>query len=231
MRLLQHVLSPRMGLWSGRTGPVARSCGENAQTHGSRGGWGGPSATSETRLTDCNAGSCSDGRDERDPLCARTAGRERPPENGPGLRKRAFQGGRSSDHSLQEGCAAAGLPRCSTRASAGSRTAIQIQCLVSIETPVAARSIVTVTNAGNVAVVAHHNSTVVSIEPTVIQQMRGEIDVRSLLLGPDHLCSVPPRQRLRKWRSRPVSERTPKRTSVSGRKRWRARRWKLRLSS
>lgn len=33
----------------------------------------------------------------------RRAGRERPPENGPRLRKRAFRGGRSRDLSLQEG--------------------------------------------------------------------------------------------------------------------------------
>ena len=63
----------------------SRCCGENAPAHGLRGGWGGPSAANETGLTDCTAVSYSDGRDERDPLSAASAGRERPPRKRPSL--------------------------------------------------------------------------------------------------------------------------------------------------
>lgn len=93
------------GGWTGQA-PVARPCGENAQTHGSWGVWGGPSATNATGLTDCRSGSCSNGRDEWDPLSARPAGRERPPRKLPWLAQPAFRRGRSRDHSLQEGRAA-----------------------------------------------------------------------------------------------------------------------------
>ena len=95
---------PEWGCGRAGQSPVVRSCGENAQTHGFRGGWGGPSATHETGLTDCTAGSYLDVRDGWDPFSARPAGRERPPpKNGPRSRKRAIRGGRSRDLSLQEG--------------------------------------------------------------------------------------------------------------------------------
>ena len=97
IQCLHHVFSPRWGCGPAGARAVSRSCGENAQTHGSRGGWGGPSATYETGVTDCTAGSCSSGRDEWDPLSARPAGRERPPRNWPsraqtGLSERSLPG-------------------------------------------------------------------------------------------------------------------------------------------
>ena len=60
---------------------------------------------------------------------------------------------------------------------------------------------------GDVAVVAHHDAAVVGIEPTVIQQMHREIDIRALLLGPDHLNRALVSHRLRQRGTDPcVSE-------------------------
>ena len=59
---------------------------------------------------------------------------------------------------------------------------------------------------GDVAIVTHHDTAVIGIEPTVIQQMHGEIDVRALFLGPDHFDRAPVSPRLRQWRAHPVSQ-------------------------
>ena len=40
---------------------------------------------------------------------------------------------------------------------------------------------------GDVAVVADHHRAVVGVEPAVVEQVYGQIDVRALLLGADHL--------------------------------------------
>ena len=46
---------------------------------------------------------------------------------------------------------------------------------------------------GNIAVVADHYRAVVGIQPTVVQEMHGEIDVRAFFLGLDYLnCALIP---------------------------------------
>ena len=97
----------RMGLWSG--GSPDRFPMLQGKCPGARSlarGWEGPSAASETRLTDCMAGSYSNGRDEWDTLSAAPTGRERSPRKRPWLVQPAFRRGRSRDLSLQEGRAA-----------------------------------------------------------------------------------------------------------------------------
>ena len=62
---------------------------------------------------------------------------------------------------------------------------------------------------GDVAVVAHHDAAIVGIEPTVIQQMHREIDIRAFLLGPDHLNRALVSHRLRQRGTDPVSQKMP----------------------
>ena len=62
---------------------------------------------------------------------------------------------------------------------------------------------------GEVAVVAHHHPAPVCIEPAVVQEMHGEIDVGSLLLCLDHLRRPSAPQRLRQRYSDPVPEKVP----------------------
>ena len=62
---------------------------------------------------------------------------------------------------------------------------------------------------GEVAVVTHHHSAVVSIEPAIVYEMHGEIDVGTLLLGPDHLHRAPFPHLLRKWRAYSVPHKMP----------------------
>ena len=62
---------------------------------------------------------------------------------------------------------------------------------------------------GDVAVVAHHDSTVISIEPTVIQKMHREIDVRALLLLPHHFHRTLIAHRLSQRRPDPVPQEVP----------------------
>ena len=85
-------LPPERGCGRALRAVGSRCCGENALAHGLRGGWEGPSAADETGLTDCKAGSYSDGRDERDPLSAAPAGRERPPRKRPSLAHTGLSG-------------------------------------------------------------------------------------------------------------------------------------------
>ena len=62
---------------------------------------------------------------------------------------------------------------------------------------------------GDIAVVAHHNAAVVDVQPTVIQQMHGEIDIRALLLGLDHLHRAQRPRRPCERRPDPVSQEMP----------------------
>ncbi len=64
---------------------------------------------------------------------------------------------------------------------------------------------------GNVAVVAHCHRAVMTIEPAIIRQMYGEIDLRSFLLRPNRLRRVWwALQRLRTRRWHLVPEKVPK---------------------
>ena len=40
---------------------------------------------------------------------------------------------------------------------------------------------------GDVAVVAHDDRAIVGVQPAIVEQVDRQIDVRALLLGPDHL--------------------------------------------
>ena len=63
---------------------------------------------------------------------------------------------------------------------------------------------------GNVTVVAHHHGAIVGVEPAVVEQMHGEIDVRAFLLGPNHLRRAPTRHRLGERCPNPVTQEMPK---------------------
>ena len=62
---------------------------------------------------------------------------------------------------------------------------------------------------GDVAVIAHHDRAVIRVQPPVIHQMHGEIDVRALLLCPDHIRRAAVSDRMRERRVDPVAEEVP----------------------
>ena len=62
---------------------------------------------------------------------------------------------------------------------------------------------------GDVAVVADHHRAIVRVEPAVIEQVDGEIYVRALLLGADHLRGALVTGRLRERRAHLVAEEVP----------------------
>ena len=111
------ALSSRPLPHSGDCGPVgaragSRSCGENGQTHGFRGGVAARVAAcaheSQVRQGPVRqAVSDPVGTTGAAEAHGRRGGSD-PPENGPRLRSRTFRGGRSRDLSLQEGWAAPG---------------------------------------------------------------------------------------------------------------------------
>ncbi len=136
---------PEWGCGRAGQSPVVRSCGENAQTHGFRGGWGGPSATHETGLTDCTAGSYLDVRDGWDPFSARPAGRERPPQKTALARANGPSGEVAPGiFPCRKALQTRGLRRPSLRASGRSRIVIRIRDLVLVETHIVMWSIFTV---------------------------------------------------------------------------------------
>ena len=62
---------------------------------------------------------------------------------------------------------------------------------------------------GDVAVVADHYRAVAGVQPTVVQKMHGEIDVRAFFLGLDYLFRAPVPDRLHKGHADRMAQKMP----------------------